>query len=186
MRGLTKNMRITNVSRPFFFHDPNYICRTLLSPLQNNVLYFFLLFLVQFLVASSSHNFFFFLRNLFDVDRNKFLSFYCICYNITYVLCCFFFFYPGACGILPPWPGIKPAPPALEDEGLTSRSPRKSQVVTFYHNHLFKGYALFWVGGHLQIWQMCCCVSYWWSSWIVLGSGSTFKEYHLLFFVSYW
>ena len=31
-----------------------------------------------------------------------------------------------ACGILAPWPGIKPVPPALEGEVLTTGPPRKS------------------------------------------------------------
>ena len=103
-------------------------------------------------------------------------------YYFCFMFCFVLFFDPEACGILLSCPGIKPAPPALEDEVLTSGSPRMSQVVAFYHNHLCKGHAVYLVGGHLKIWQMCCCVSYWWSSWIVLGSGSTFKEYHLLFF----
>ena len=36
------------------------------------------------------------------------------------------FFGPGACEILAPWPGIEPAPPALEGELLTTGLPGKS------------------------------------------------------------
>ena len=39
----------------------------------------------------------------------------------------FWFFGPEACGILAPRPGIKPAPPALEGEVLTTGLPGKSQ-----------------------------------------------------------
>ena len=38
----------------------------------------------------------------------------------------FWFFGHDACGILAPWPGIEPAPPALEGEGLTTGPPGKS------------------------------------------------------------
>ena len=38
----------------------------------------------------------------------------------------FWFFGPKACGILVPWPGIKPAPPALEGDVLTTGPPGKS------------------------------------------------------------
>ena len=42
---------------------------------------------------------------------------------------CFIFWFFGrqACGILAPWPGIEPAPPALEGEVLTTGPPGKSQ-----------------------------------------------------------
>ena len=36
------------------------------------------------------------------------------------------FFGPAACRILAPWPGLEPAPPALEDEVLTTGPPGKS------------------------------------------------------------
>ena len=39
----------------------------------------------------------------------------------------FWFFGCEACGILVLWPGIKPAPPALEGEVLTAGPPGKSQ-----------------------------------------------------------
>ena len=41
----------------------------------------------------------------------------------------FFFFGLEICGILFPWPGIKPVPPALEGEILTTGSPEKSSRV---------------------------------------------------------
>ena len=37
----------------------------------------------------------------------------------------FWFFDPEACGILAPWPGIKPVPPAFEGEVLTTRPPQE-------------------------------------------------------------
>ena len=43
----------------------------------------------------------------------------------------FWFFGPEACGILAPWPGIEPAPPALEGEVLTTGPPGKSQDTSF-------------------------------------------------------
>ena len=39
----------------------------------------------------------------------------------------FWFLGHEACVILAPWPGIKPAPPALEGEVLTTGPPEKSQ-----------------------------------------------------------
>ena len=38
----------------------------------------------------------------------------------------FWFFGLEACGILPPWPGIKPTPPEMEGEVLTTEPPGKS------------------------------------------------------------
>ena len=38
----------------------------------------------------------------------------------------FYFFGHKACGILDPWPGIEPAPSALEGEVLTTGLPGKS------------------------------------------------------------
>ena len=38
----------------------------------------------------------------------------------------FFFFGNKSCGILTPQPGIKPTPPALEGEALTTQPPMKS------------------------------------------------------------
>ena len=40
-------------------------------------------------------------------------------------------FGPEACGILAPQPGIKPAPPALEGEVLTTGLPGKSLKLVF-------------------------------------------------------
>ena len=47
---------------------------------------------------------------------------------------CFYvsvFFGHEACEILPPWPGIEPAPPALEGEVLATELLRKSQAEYF-------------------------------------------------------
>ena len=44
---------------------------------------------------------------------------YCFCFL-------FWFFVHTACGILAPRPGMEPAPPALEDEVLTTGLPGKS------------------------------------------------------------
>ena len=38
----------------------------------------------------------------------------------------FWFFGREACGILAPWPGIEPTPPALEGKVLTTGLPGKS------------------------------------------------------------
>ena len=44
---------------------------------------------------------------------------------------CFVFFGSEACGILAPWPGIKPTPSALEGQVLTTGPPGRSLVVSF-------------------------------------------------------
>ena len=50
---------------------------------------------------------------------------------------CFGFFGLEACGVLVPWPGIEPAPPALEVEVLTTGLPGKSQYsISSPHPHL--------------------------------------------------
>ena len=46
------------------------------------------------------------------------------CYNIGFVLFCFGH---KPCGILAPWPGIKPTPPALEGEVSTTGPAGKTQ-----------------------------------------------------------
>ena len=61
------------------------------------------------------------------------LILYWICYCIASVLCfvCFFLFFDHKThGILAPWPGVKPTPPALECEVLTIGQPEKSQKFT--------------------------------------------------------
>ena len=40
--------------------------------------------------------------------------------KILLLFCVLDFWPPGICGILAPWPGIEAAPPALEDEVLTT------------------------------------------------------------------
>ena len=49
---------------------------------------------------------------------------YCFCFI-------FWFLAPEACGVLAPWPGIKPAPPALESKVLTTGPPGRAQVSLF-------------------------------------------------------
>ena len=41
------------------------------------------------------------------------------------------FFILEACGILAPWPGMEPTPPALEGEVLTTEPPGKSLCKSF-------------------------------------------------------
>ena len=50
---------------------------------------------------------------------------YCFCFI-------FWFFGREACGILAPWPGIKPTPCALEDKVLTTGLPGKAQVFNHF------------------------------------------------------
>ena len=62
---------------------------------------------------------------------------------------CFMFWFFGhkACGILAPWPGIEPAPSALEGKVLTTGPPGKSGFQSFDHSeynswHMGKSLAL--------------------------------------------
>ena len=57
----------------------------------------------------------FFLKSLLNLLQ------YCFCFM-------FWFFGHEACGILAPWTGIEPAPPALEGEVLTTGPPGKSLI----------------------------------------------------------
>ena len=57
------------------------------------------------------------------------------CVTVLLLLFMFWLFGGGACGILGPQPGIKPAPPALEDEFLTTEPPGKS---SFEKHHTSK------------------------------------------------
>ena len=86
-----------------------------------------------------------FLRTFFDVDH-----FFKSSLNLLQYSFCFMFWFSGceACGILALWPGIKPAPPALEGKILTTGLPGKSLCVHFH----------FWdkVGEP----QLVCSVSY--------------------------
>ena len=60
----------------------------------------------------------------------------------------FWFFGPKACGILAPPPGIKPIPPALEDEALTTGLPGKSLgSLTFLASFPFP---------HVPLYSPCC------------------------------
>ena len=60
---------------------------------------------------------------------------YCLCFM-------FLFFGHDACGILAPWPGLKPAPPTLEGKVLTTGPPGKSQE--YYFIYLLWSFAFFW------------------------------------------
>ena len=68
--------------------------------------------------------FYFFLKIFFDVDHvfKVLIEFVTIIASVL----CFGFFGREACGILAPWPGIEPAPPALEGRVLTTGLPGKS------------------------------------------------------------
>ena len=56
----------------------------------------------------------------------------------------FWFFGHEACGILVPQPGIEPAPPALEDEVLTTEPPGKSLQSSLYYNDLEPDFQHLW------------------------------------------
>ena len=64
-----------------------------------------------------------FLKDFFDADHLK--SLYRICHNIPFVFYVLAF-WPKACGILAPQPGIEPVPPALEGDFLAPGPPGKS------------------------------------------------------------
>ena len=70
-----------------------------------------------------------FLNTFFDVDHlkksllNLLQYFFCFMFFFCFL---FFFFGQEACGLLAPQPEIKPAPPALEGEVLTTEPLRKS------------------------------------------------------------
>ena len=52
-------------------------------------------------------------------------------------------------GILAPWPGIEPSPPALEGEVLTDRPPRKSLILMFDFKKL-SGFSHVWLFATLR------------------------------------
>ena len=93
-------------------------------------------FAIGCLLAVSLHNslccvqyvsfFFFFLRYV-DVDHFK--SLYWLCYNVASVSC-FWFADQEVCRILAPWQGIRPSPPAVKGEVLTTGPPGKSLYVS--------------------------------------------------------
>ena len=63
-------------------------------------------------------NFFFFWCGPFLKSLLNLLQ-HCFCFMLWFFGC-------KTCGILAPWPGIEPAPPALEGEVLTTGPPEKS------------------------------------------------------------
>ena len=87
-----------------------------------------------------------FLRSYKLVDLASFLKSllnllqYCLLYILVFWLGW------GACGILALWSGVKPAPPALEDEVLSTGLPGKS---------LFLKYIFYW-----RSWITMLCVNY--------------------------
>ena len=85
------------------------------EPSQVTALHPWKLVLSDFLSSSS---FFFNWCELFLKSLQNLLQ-YCFCFM-------FWVFGCEACGILAPWPGIKPAPPALEDEVSTAGPPGES------------------------------------------------------------
>ena len=79
-------------------------------------------------------SFFFFLNHPYQRESNYFFSFWCEPFlksflNLLRYCFCFMFWFFGcdACGVLAPRSGIKPTPPALEGEVLTTGPPGKSQ-----------------------------------------------------------
>ena len=78
-----------------------------------------------------SFNFFSFLKSLLNLLR------YCFCFM-------FWFFGCEACGILAPWQGIEPAPPALEGEVLTTEPAGKSLARSF----------------RVELWGLFCLCTY--------------------------
>ena len=73
----------------------------------------------------SNRNEGFFLKKLFDVDH--FLSLHWIRYNSASVLC-FRFLGHEACGILAPRPWVRPTPPMVEGEAVTTGPHQESPV----------------------------------------------------------
>ena len=64
-------------------------------------------------------------REPWEVFLKVFIDFVTVLLLVLFLSFMFWFFGPKACGILAPWPGIKPLPPALEGRVLTTRLPRK-------------------------------------------------------------
>ena len=78
---------------------------------------------------------FLFFQDFFDMDQFKIL--FGICYRIASV---FLFFGHEACGILTPWPEIKPSPLALGSKVLTTRLPEKSLYSSFNVEDVYISY----------------------------------------------
>ena len=78
---------------------------------------------------------------------------YCFCFMFS-------FFSHKACRILSPWPGIEPAPPALEGEVLTTGLPGKS--LQFILDSLFKKRGI----------NIC---SFYSIKWILFGNEEAFQ-----------
>ena len=67
------------------------------------------------------------------LNEHHFLSLYWICYHIVSVLC-FVSLATRPVGIVAPWPGIKPALPALEGKAFTNGPPGKSLMKLIFFN----------------------------------------------------
>ena len=91
---------------------------------------------LEFEVFFFFFKFFFFLCELFFFKFLLNLLQYCFCFMFWFFS--FLFFGPEACGILALPPGIKPTPPALEGEVLTSGPPGKSQIILIITSHCWK------------------------------------------------
>ena len=68
--------------------------------------------------------FIFFIKDFFMWNILKFFIEFVTISLLFHGFCCFFFRWE-ACGILASWPGIEPAPPALEGKVLTTGPPGK-------------------------------------------------------------
>ena len=75
---------------------------------------------------------------------------YCFCFM-------FWFFGRWACGILAPWPGIEPAPSALESEVLTTGPPGKSPISAFLlmEGFVFARQVIHLDNCFLDTWEKC-------------------------------
>ena len=67
-----------------------------------------------------------------------------VCLFIHQVINFFFWWYWAACGILVPWPGVEPVPPAV----LTIGAPGKSTV-----GRHFWWFTVFWLLGTILLWM---------------------------------
>ena len=87
----------------------------------------FSIYLYPLVKSPFSFNYLFIIKKTFFLRWGPFLKFllnllqYCFCFM-------FWFFGRETCEILAPWPGIKPSPPALEGEVLTTGPPGKSPL----------------------------------------------------------
>ena len=77
----------------------------------------------------------------------------------------FWFFGREACGVSAPWPGVEPAPPALEGKVLTTGPPGKSLLFflsPFPYYITFSPYNNLWIA---NIWHFTNEENFWVSCW---------------------